>query len=125
MTATDELRKLLDERGVEYEKGCYVLDVTRQRAIETAWVDNNCRYEFTEYPAGSTRLDVYNIKPEQAIVATLGSEREKELIALVLEMRNDMYQTMCDMFTDSGWVAPLGTAYDKRIAALEIEVVDK
>lgn len=72
MTATDELRKLLDERSVEYEKATFVLDFTAQRSNETSWIYDDCRCEFTEFPAGSTQLVVYRLTPEQAIAATLG-----------------------------------------------------
>lgn len=65
MTATDELRKLLDERGVEYEA----------ERIDSSnyftWGENDC-YSYTEYPDG-TVLRIWDCTPEQAIAATLGS----------------------------------------------------
>lgn len=64
MSATDELRKLLDERGVEYEEeykyfGHYL-----------TWGENDC-YSFAEFPAGAV-LRIWDCTPEQAITATLG-----------------------------------------------------
>lgn len=63
-SATVELRRLLDERGVEYEEeykyfGHYL-----------TWGENDC-YSFAEYPAGAV-LRIWDCTPEQAIAATLG-----------------------------------------------------
>ena len=64
MSATDELRRLLDERGVEWT------DFRDQRCT-TAWLE----------PAGAVRADEYDaglllvervMAPEQAVAATLG-----------------------------------------------------
>lgn len=68
MSATDELRKLLDERGVEYEEeykyfGHYL-----------TWGENGC-YSFAEYPAGAV-LRIWDCTPKQAIAATLGETDE-------------------------------------------------
>ena len=65
MSATDELRRLLDERGVEYEA----------ERIDSSnyftWGENDC-YSYTEYPDG-TVLRIWDCTPEQAIAATLGN----------------------------------------------------
>ena len=65
MTATEKLRALLDERGVEYEA----------ERIDSSnyftWGENDC-YSYTEYPDG-TVLRIWDCTPEQAIAATLGS----------------------------------------------------
>ena len=66
MSATDELRKLLDERGVEYEAEC--IDSSNY----FTWGENDC-YSYTEYPDG-TVLRIWDCTPEQAIAATLGGE---------------------------------------------------
>ena len=68
MSATDELRRLLDERGVEYEvDDAKTVRVTRWRAYGD-WV---C---FIEYDNGDTKfcIDARRLTPEQAIAATLG-----------------------------------------------------
>lgn len=49
-------------------------------------------------------------------------DRTTQLESLVLEMRADIYGAMCDMFSGTPWGLPVGTAYDKRIAALGLEV---
>ena len=59
MSATDELRRMLDERGVEYES-----------------ISDTCTYvgetQLTEYEPGIVGLQMRNLTPEQAIAATLG-----------------------------------------------------
>ena len=71
MTATDELRRMLDERGVEWwseddqEKPAYY--------FVTKWFANGCEQTYEEIPAIRSRsLKAYCITPEQAIAATLG-----------------------------------------------------
>ena len=63
-SSTEILRKLLDERGVEYEA----------ERIDSSnyftWGENDC-YSYTEYPDG-TVLRIWDCTPEQAIAATLG-----------------------------------------------------
>ena len=70
MTATDELRRLLDERGVEYttNDGEYVK--------ETCWpYMGELMAAFAEFEFGKTRFacDTWCFTPEQAIDATLGA----------------------------------------------------
>lgn len=69
MTATEELRRLLDERGVEWtaNDGEYVK--------ETCWAYmGELTAAFAEYYDGTTRFacDTWCFTPEQAIDATLG-----------------------------------------------------
>ena len=67
MTATDELRRLLDERGVEWE------DDSEEWIKHTSWNDANCW--FNEYPDGLTAWGMINRgTPVQAINATLGND---------------------------------------------------
>ena len=66
MTATDELRRLLDERGIEYYP---------ERADETVWTaSNNVAHVWTcnDLIDGYLEIHVRPITPEQAIEATLG-----------------------------------------------------
>lgn len=70
MTATDELRRMLDERGVEWEAddGKYVK--------ETYWpYTDELEAAFAEYDDGTTRFacSTCGFTPEQAIAATLGA----------------------------------------------------
>lgn len=64
MSATERLRALLDERGVEYE--AERIDFSNY----LTWGENDC-YSYTEYPDG-TVLRIWDCTPEQAIAATLG-----------------------------------------------------
>ena len=63
VTATDELRRLLDERGVEH------VDAEDGHTQHTWWSDGD--HEVAASNSGE-RLAVYNLTPEQAIDATLG-----------------------------------------------------
>lgn len=67
-TATDVLRRLLDERGVEYMK----VDFLDGEHI-TSFDVNGREYGYHEFPDGGTLLRVWHPTPEQAIAATLGS----------------------------------------------------
>lgn len=65
MTATDILRRLLDERGVEWE------DSSDENVLHTTWNDMECW--FNEFPDGWTAWGMAKRgTPEQAIDATLG-----------------------------------------------------
>lgn len=69
-SATEELRRMLDERGVEWtaNDGEYVK--------ETCWTYmGELTAAFAEYNDGTTRFacDTWCFTPEQAIAATLGS----------------------------------------------------
>ena len=67
MSATDELCRLLDERGVEWST-CFVDD-----AVHTMWNDAACW--FTEFKDGTTVWGkAMEGSPAQAIEATLGRE---------------------------------------------------
>ena len=64
MTATDELRRLLDERGVEYEGG--------ERSLR--WRDRyGVMMQAFPLANGELGMGVWSCTPEQAIAATLGS----------------------------------------------------
>ena len=62
--ATDELRRMLDERGVEYETN------DSMGASETTWNG------FTAYQLTPTAKLIMHPTPEQAIAATLGDTDE-------------------------------------------------
>lgn len=68
MTTTEILRRLLDERGVEYMK----VDFLDGEHI-TSFDVNGREYGYHEFPDGGTLLRVWHPTPEQAIVATLGT----------------------------------------------------
>lgn len=65
MSATDDLRRMLDERGVEWS------DNSDENVTHTTWDGLNCW--FNEYPDGWTSWGMAKHgTPEQAIAATLG-----------------------------------------------------
>ena len=68
MSATDELRRLLDERGVKYydmqNHGIWF-------GISEDGKDH--KYEAFEQTDGLIEIDVFDLTPEQAIAATLGA----------------------------------------------------
>lgn len=70
--ATKRLRKLLDERGVEY-KGFGSLDYI----LFTEWHVGDAICHFCESKKKPIELvhRMFDVTPEQAIAATLGSER--------------------------------------------------
>lgn len=67
-SATDELRRLLDERGVEWKGG-------RNHANYTSWDASDWRMSAEELADGTLFMRAYSVKhlsPEQAAAATLG-----------------------------------------------------
>lgn len=87
--ATDELRNLLDERGVEYykhEDGEPLRELHEGRDDATSWRvggANVCAVPFDDY---TFDLWIDHSTPEEAIAVTLGGERERELELLVKQL---------------------------------------
>lgn len=75
MTATDELRALLDERGVEWG------ETDTYRLLVTSWNDaSGHSWVFMEHRDGRfSKLTAYHLTPAQAIDATLGRGMCKRL----------------------------------------------
>lgn len=84
LTATERLRELLDERGVEWKEHKHQLAGSMALQLETLWgqpVDNTSgkqmqhvyHYRATEMGDGRLFLEAQLTTPEQAIAATLGS----------------------------------------------------
>lgn len=72
-TTTEHLRALLDERGVEWKSG-------RVYNNNTSWNVSDSRIIAKELTDGTLLIQQYSRKhftPEQAIAATLGSERDE------------------------------------------------
>jgi hypothetical protein len=68
MTATDELRRLLDERGVEWRERVW----GGKHSVTTFWHARGVRWHYRENRFGELRLHADGLTPEQAIEATLG-----------------------------------------------------
>lgn len=82
-SSTAILQRLLDERGVKWWEG----DDERK----TLWESNGLTWEYFNDDNGDAWLGFLgaceqDITPEQAIAATLGSEREKALEELVKQL---------------------------------------
>ena len=73
MTATDELRRLLDERGVEWRKAPHYSGESQDN--ETIFEGNGIEWYTNDHMNGRLGLRAlrYEVTPEQAIEATLGT----------------------------------------------------
>ena len=71
MSATDDLRRLLDERGVEHYDGTERTLWGYEQTGEGAGV---YRFAASEINGGFLQFDMFRIRPEQAIAATLGND---------------------------------------------------
>lgn len=67
MTTTDELRRMLDERGVKWEKGASLT------SMYTYWTDCN-GHDVTAVGTDSVMFMSHFVTPEQAVEATLGRD---------------------------------------------------
>jgi len=70
MTATDELRAMLDERGVEHYDGT---ERTLWGYEQTGEDTGIYRFAANEISGGFLQFDMFRITPAQAIAATLGA----------------------------------------------------
>ena len=68
MTATDELCRMLDERGVEWRERVW----GGKHSVVTFWRARGVRWHYRENRFGGLRLHADGLAPEQAIEATLG-----------------------------------------------------
>ena len=77
-SATDRLRELLDERGVEHYDGT---ERTLWGYEQTGEDTGIYRFAASEISGGFLQFDMFRITPEQAIAATLGSGTCKAIIS--------------------------------------------
>ena len=108
---TTELRKLLDERGVEYEKvdGWWT-------SWETDGATSLPGVVYCEDLGDGLEIRWYTITPEQAIAATLGSERESKLERLARSLYVDYHDE---------WPDRAEEVYAERMKELGIEVINE
>lgn len=66
MSATDELRAMLDERGVEWTEGIARPELTQVR------IDGKV-VKFHPWQPNTLKVSLFDITPEQAVAATIGS----------------------------------------------------
>lgn len=74
MSATDELRRMLDERGVEWTEGIARPELTQVR------IDGKV-VKFHPWQPNTLKVSLFDITPEQAIAATLGPAYEPPVAA--------------------------------------------
>ena len=84
MTATDELRKLLDEAGVEWTDKAKEVGLTLAGFADTRWNANGVMWLYAESNgtvtlASSRPVEIRGCTPEQAIAATLGTPISADL----------------------------------------------
>ena len=97
MTATNELRKMLDERGVKH---CDISPITYWGELlgrfETWWgerPDGTAGYAYVAVETdGKLLLEAYNLTPAQVIEATLGREECESVVV-------DCYDGLLPPFT--------------------------
>lgn len=124
MSATDELRRLLDERGVEHGRHCSGLPT------ETTYKHGGIDWMAVERTDGTLHLYCRTyLTPEQAIEATLGSDlldENEKLRELVRHMHTclEHYEPgdtiSCEQcpYDNETW----GCDYERLMAELGIEV---
>lgn len=101
---TELLRKLLDENGIEWKSG-------RTNENNTSWDVGDLRITAKELSDGTLLIQQYSRKhftPEQAIAATLGSEREAKLIRAMEDVLRHS--------TDTVWVSEIETLVDRMVS---------
>lgn len=79
MSATEELRRLLDERGVEWETDRSGFRVMWGKPVDEFHDTMQFNAVDNALPNGGLNVHICGFMPEQAIAATLGSDREAEL----------------------------------------------
>lgn len=99
MTATERLRQLLDERGVEWEEPDPYQDAT-------AWVgSSNIEYvahEGVSFDGPTGRLILFCLTPEQAVDATLGRGTCRDVCNSVSEFTCIACGFNCDL---TSWIS--------------------
>lgn len=111
LTATERICEQLEAAGVSFVRSEQIIEGTYWGVT---WFIGETKFEFRENDK-RTDLIAFNSTPEQAIAATLGSEREKALEELVQD-----WQALYE-YPDYGDCICLR----KRMQELGIEVIDE
>ena len=109
MTATDELRRLLDERGIEYYP-----KAADETVFSTGTEHVHVQDDLID---GCLELFIRPVTPQQAVEATLGSDLQAEN-AKLRELVRDMWRTFMSGKTTAAQRAELR----KRLGELGMEV---
>ena len=114
MTATDELRAMLDERGVRYDKAATVIGET----VATFWHDRD-GYPCSaiegadDIPDGEVSVQAC-VTPEQAIAATLGRGECHDKNGFDPELGFEC--TVCGAMVDTYMVTPMEMGHVRQFA---------
>jgi len=105
------LRELLDERGIEHydhENGEPLRVLEKAEEPATSWRANGASY--CAVPDGKGTFDIWidHCTPEQAIAATLGSDREAELIRAMEDVLRHS--------TDTVWAGEVETLVERMVS---------
>ena len=93
-SATEELRRLLDERGVEWS-GTIFTEPTNGHPTNTSLGSEHHDAVFIEYHDGNV-LRLFDLTPEQAIEATLGrGECDAEVEVVEFSQMQEIHRFTC------------------------------
>lgn len=93
MTATERLRAMLDERGMEWI-GTSFSTPAKGHPTNTSLGEEHHEATFIEYDDGNV-LRLFDLTPAQAVEATLGSDLKAEN-AKLRELVRELYEDQCD-----------------------------
>lgn len=114
MTATDELRRLLDERGVEWRDDSSIYGTRR-----TVWTADGVTYVAAEV-SGRLKVSGY-LTPQQAVEATLGSDLKAENEKLRELVRN-LYACINNRDCDYCEYVDEACEFERNMRELGVEV---
>ena len=112
-SATEKLRRMLDVRGVKWTDRAKDFELTVAGFADTRWDANGSRWCYIEIGGTATLtsclpMEIRGCTPEQAIAATLGSERESELVRAIEDVLRHS--------TDTVWVGEAETLVDRLVS---------
>lgn len=114
---TEKLCKLLEERGIEWKDG--------DAACEIEWNTPDGRHCSAMYWKPTFTVLISGCTPEQAIAATLWSEREKALEELVLDMWHELNYTSVRAEDGCNKCLEKMAAFDERMKDLGLMEADE
>ena len=119
-SATERLRAMLDERGVEHFDGT---ETTLWGYEPTGESTGVYRFAADETSGGRMQVRMFNLAPEQAIEATLGRGECKD-IGRLEEENAKLRELVSDLWSDleNQLMPPWSGEYERRIRELGIEV---
>ena len=102
MTATDELRAMLDKRGVEWETDRSGFRVMWGKPVDEFHDTMQFKAVDNALPNGGLNVHICGFTPEQAIAATLGAGTCKDVCSGVSEFTCSACGFNCDL---TSWIS--------------------